>query len=169
MAASWAHRTVGPAGVHGFEMSIILIATDGSHAARAAEAFGFELAGARAEKVLLVSVWAPLRGSFGVPLPEFLDPEFIDLEEEWAEKVLTEAASSAAAAHVDAETLVAKGRPVEAICRIAHERSASMIVIGSEGWGPIMSLVLGSTTLGVLQRAPCPVVVVRDADRKQEN
>ncbi len=37
-----------------------------------------------------------------------------------------------------------------------------MIVIGSEGWGVVMSLVLGSTTLGVLQHAPCPVVVVRD-------
>jgi nucleotide-binding universal stress UspA family protein len=149
-------------------VSVTLIATDGSRPARAAEAFGYELARARREKVLLVSVWAPLRGSFGAPLPEFLDREFIDLEEEWAEKVLEESAARADAAGVDAETLVAKGRPVDEICRIARERSASMIVIGPEGWGPIMSLVLGSTTMGVLQDAPCPVVVVRDTPDAQE-
>jgi len=37
-----------------------------------------------------------------------------------------------------------------------------MVVIGSHGWGAMMSLIFGSTTLGVLQHAPCPVVVVRD-------
>jgi nucleotide-binding universal stress UspA family protein len=151
-----------------FTMSVILIATDGSRAARAAEAFGLELARARGEKVILVSVWAPLRGSFGVPLPEFLDPGFIDLEEAWAEKTLKEAAARGKDGSVDAETLVAKGRPVDEICRIASERAASMVVIGNEGWGPIMSLVLGSTTLGVLQGAPCPVVVVRDTDGTEE-
>jgi len=41
-------------------------------------------------------------------------------------------------------------------------RSAGMVVIGSHGWGAMMSLIFGSTTLGVLQHAPCPVVVVRD-------
>jgi nucleotide-binding universal stress UspA family protein len=35
-------------------------------------------------------------------------------------------------------------------------------VIGSHGWGAMMSLIFGSTTLGVLQHARCPVVVVRD-------
>ncbi len=149
-------------------MSVIVIATDGSRIAREAEAFGLDLARARGEKALLVSVWAPLRGSFGVPLPEFLDPEFIDLEQEWAGKTLKAAATRADAAQVETETLVAKGRPVDEICRVARERSASMIVIGSEGWGPIMSLVLGSTTLGVLQGAPCPVVVVRETDRTEE-
>jgi len=149
-------------------MSVILIATDGSRAARAAEAFGFEVARARGEQVLLVSVWAPLRGSFGVPLPEFLDPEFIDLEQAWAEKTLNEARARADAAQIDAETVVARGRPAEEVCRVARERSASMVVIGSEGWGPVMSLLLGSTTLGVLQDAPCPVVVVRDTDGTEE-
>ena len=149
-------------------MSVILIATDGSRAARAAEAFGFEIARARGEQVLLLSVWAPLRGSFGVPLPEFLDPEFIDLEQAWAEKTLSEARIRADAVQIDAETVVARGRPAEEVCRVARERSASMVVIGSEGWGPVMSLLLGSTTLGVLQDAPCPVVVVRDTDGTEE-
>ncbi|HYX86348.1 MAG TPA: universal stress protein [Gaiellales bacterium] len=143
-------------------MGEILIATDGSRAARAAESVGFELARTRGATALLVCVWAPLRGSFGLPVPEFLDPEFIDAERSWAEETLAAAASRAADSEVHAETLVAKGRPVEEICRAARDRSADMIVIGSEGWGAVLSMVLGRTTLGVLQHAPCPVVVVRD-------
>ena len=59
---------------------MILIATDGSAPARAAEALGLELARARSASAAFVCVWAPLRGSFGVPLPESLDPEFLDTE-----------------------------------------------------------------------------------------
>ena len=149
-------------------MGQILIATDGSRAARAAESVGFELARARGEAALLVCVWAPLRGSFGLPVPEFLDPEFIEAERGWAEETLAAAAARAAEAGVQVETLVLKGRPVEEVCRAARERAAGMIVIGSEGWGAVLSLVLGRTTLGVLDDAPCPVVVVRDTGDKRK-
>jgi len=141
---------------------MILIATDGSAPARAAEAIGLELARARGETAAFVSVWAPLRASFGVPVPEMLDSEFLDAERTWAEERLAEAAGRAAAAGTDAETIVAKGPAVEAICDTATRRGADMIVIGSHGWGAMMSLIFGSTTLGVLQHAPCPVLVVRD-------
>ena len=67
---------------------MILIATDGSAPARAAEALGLELARARGTTAGFVCVWAPLRGSFGVPLPEKLDREFIDAERTWAAETL---------------------------------------------------------------------------------
>jgi nucleotide-binding universal stress UspA family protein len=132
---------------------MILIATDGSAAAREAEAIGIELAAARGDTAAFVCVWAPLRASFGVPVPEMLDSQFVDAERTWAR---------AAAAGLDAETIVAKGPAAEAICETADSRGAAMIVIGSHGWGAMMSLIFGSTTLGVLQHATCPVVVVRD-------
>lgn len=141
---------------------MILIATDGSAPARAAEAIGLELARARGETAAFVCVWAPVRASFGVPVPEMLDSEFLDAERIWAEERLAEAAERAASAGTNAETIVAKGRAVEGICDTAARRSADMIVIGSHGWGAMMSLIFGSTTLGVLQHAPCPVLVVRD-------
>lgn len=141
---------------------MILIATDGSAAARAAEAIGLELARARGETAAFVCVWAPVRASFGVPVPEMLDSEFLDAERTWAEERLAEAADRAAAAATDAETIVAKGPAVEGICETAARRGADMIVIGSHGWGAMMSLIFGSTTIGVLQHAPCPVLVVRD-------
>jgi nucleotide-binding universal stress UspA family protein len=142
---------------------VILIATDGSAPARAAEAIGLELARARGTAATFVCVWAPLRASFGVPVPEMLDSEFVDAERTWADETLAAAASRAAAAGMEAQTVVAKGPAVEGICATAVRLGAGMIVIGSHGWGAMMSLIFGSTTLGVLQHAPCPVVVVRDA------
>jgi nucleotide-binding universal stress UspA family protein len=141
---------------------VILIATDGSAPARAAEALGLELARARGAAVAFVCVWAPLRGSFGMPLPEMLDPEFIDAERTWAEETLEAASRRAAAAGMEAETIIAKGPAVQAVCDTAERRQAGLVVLGSHGWGAMMSLIFGSTTLGVLQHAPCPVVVVRD-------
>jgi nucleotide-binding universal stress UspA family protein len=143
-------------------VGVILIATDGSRAATAAEGVGFELARARGDTALLVCVWAPLKGSFGLPVPEFLDSDFVDAERDWAEETLAAATGRAAADGVEAETVIAKGRPVDELCRTARERSAGLIVIGSEGWGTVISLLLGRTTLGVLEHAPCPVLVVRD-------
>jgi Universal stress protein family len=35
-------------------------------------------------------------------------------------------------------------------------------VIGAHGWGRLKRLFLGSVSSGVLQNAPCPVLVVRD-------
>jgi nucleotide-binding universal stress UspA family protein len=141
---------------------VILIATDGSAPARAAEALGLELARARGTTAGFVCVWAPLRGSFGMPLPEMLGPEFLDAERTWAEETLAAAAGRAAAAGLEAETIIAKGPAVQGVCDTAKRRRAGMVVIGSHGWGAMMSLIFGSTTLGVLQHAPCPVVVVRD-------
>lgn len=97
-----------------------------------------------------------------MPLPESLDSEFVDAERTWAQETLEAAAERAKAAGMQADTVIAKGLATDGICKTARDRRAGMVVIGSHGWGAMMSLIFGSTTLGVLQHAPCPVVVVRD-------
>jgi nucleotide-binding universal stress UspA family protein len=108
-------------------VGVILIATDGSRAAPTAESVGFEIARGRGDAVVLVCVWAPLRGSFGLPVPEFLEPDFIDAERDRAQKTLRGASDRAAAAGVDAETAIAKGRPADEVCRAARERDAGTL------------------------------------------
>lgn len=142
-------------------MPTIVIATDGSAAALEAEAVGLDMATAHAAGVVVLSVWAPLRGSFGLRVPEFLDREFIDAERVWAQETVDAAAARAAERGTEVETCVRKGDVVAEVCRVAEERAAAFVVVGSAGWGAVMSLLLGRTTLGVLQHAPCPVVVVR--------
>jgi nucleotide-binding universal stress UspA family protein len=55
----------------------------------------------------------------------------------------------------------------DTLVRVATERDAQALVVGSHGRRGLTSALLGSTSKGVVDRAPCPVVVVRtDARRK---
>ena len=53
------------------------------------------------------------------------------------------------------------GYPVSEIVDYAREIAPQLIVIGTRGRGDFVSLVLGSTSNGVIQQAPCDVLVVR--------
>jgi nucleotide-binding universal stress UspA family protein len=58
------------------------------------------------------------------------------------------------------ETVCATGFAVTQIVAQAKRLRASYVVIGSHGHTAFYDLVVGSTTSGVLKRAPCPVVVI---------
>ena len=67
-------------------------------------------------------------------------------------------------AGVDVEPVVAMGTPHVEIVRIAEERDVDLIVMATHGRGFISHAILGSTAERVLRRAPCPLLVIRDAD-----
>jgi nucleotide-binding universal stress UspA family protein len=56
---------------------------------------------------------------------------------------------------------VAEGPVVTSVVEAAREEGADYLLVGTEVHSPLHDLVLGSTTRGILRRAPCPVVVVR--------
>jgi nucleotide-binding universal stress UspA family protein len=58
------------------------------------------------------------------------------------------------------------GAPVASIVAKAVSTRAGCIVMGTHGHGAIYDLLVGSTTHGVLMKAPCPVLVVPSAGRK---
>jgi nucleotide-binding universal stress UspA family protein len=64
----------------------------------------------------------------------------------------------------NAETLVLRGDPAPSLCRLASERGARAIVMGSRGRGGIKRALLGSVSDFVLRNAPCPVVITRPPD-----
>ena len=65
------------------------------------------------------------------------------------------------AAHgVPANYLVERGRAAESILQRAEKDGAGMIVMGAFGRNPIFELFFGSTTLAVLERAHCPVLLM---------
>jgi nucleotide-binding universal stress UspA family protein len=61
---------------------------------------------------------------------------------------------------VAAEYAVARGHPGEAIARLAAERNADLIVVGTRRKGFFDRLVEGSVLQEVLRRAQCDVLVV---------
>jgi nucleotide-binding universal stress UspA family protein len=61
----------------------------------------------------------------------------------------------------DAEVAVVDRPPVDGILAEADRLDARVIVVGARGHGALSRLVLGSVSLGVVRRAPGPVLVVK--------
>jgi nucleotide-binding universal stress UspA family protein len=57
------------------------------------------------------------------------------------------------------------GKAAEAITAEAAEWGADLIILGPSRRGELATRLLGSVTLGVLQHAPCPVLVASPADK----
>lgn len=59
------------------------------------------------------------------------------------------------------EQVVIEGDPGPAICELADEMGAALIVVGSHGRGFLSKVLLGSVSSYVVRHAPCAVMVIR--------
>jgi nucleotide-binding universal stress UspA family protein len=58
-------------------------------------------------------------------------------------------------------TVLESGHPVNKILEKIQDENIDLVVIGSHGYGPITGPLLGSVSQRVLQKAPCPVLLVK--------
>lgn len=58
-------------------------------------------------------------------------------------------------------TVLEAGHPVSKILDQIHKEKIDLVVMGSHGYGPITGSVLGSVSQRILQKAPCPVLLVK--------
>lgn len=58
------------------------------------------------------------------------------------------------------------GDPASEIVRMAADESAEMIVLGTHGRTGMTRLLMGSVAEAVVRRAPCPVLVYREASQR---
>ncbi|MBN7810470.1 universal stress protein [Algoriphagus sp. H41] len=63
-------------------------------------------------------------------------------------------------ATLDMDYEILEGNPSINIARIAEEREATLIVMGTQGASGIKKALIGSTTVSVVREAGCPVLVV---------
>ncbi|HEU4673705.1 MAG TPA: universal stress protein [Candidatus Limnocylindrales bacterium] len=92
-----------------------------------------------------------------------LDPSAPALEEQRArlDRVVADAARALSGGPLSVETRVLSGRPASIIVDEAARFRADLVIVGSRGHGPIPTMLLGSTSAEVVDRAPCPVLVAR--------
>lgn len=75
-----------------------------------------------------------------------------------AESVLADHASRARAAGIEAHTHARNGAAAEAICEVASEIDADLIIVGNNGMVGVRR-VLGSVPNSVAHHAPCSVLI----------
>ena len=134
----------------------IVVGVDGSRESSAALAYACRRAEETGETVVAihgVHVHAPSTDVWAAT------PRGVDLAER--ERLLTESVAGIAEDHPDVrlEQEVVAVAPER--CLVDASATASLLVVGSRGLGWFSGLLLGSVSQAVLQRATCPVAVVR--------
>jgi len=69
-----------------------------------------------------------------------------------------------AAGAITDEPIVNFGKPYHEIVQVSKDRGADLILIATHGYTGLKYIQLGSITEQVVRHAPCPVLVVREAD-----
>jgi len=149
-------------------MRPILLATDGSPSAVEATREALDLAAGLGVPLVATAVehvHAPAYGYYGYAE---VYSELRQGESEHVRQVLDEVEARATALGIECETVALDGAIVEEICKLAKERDAQMLVVGSHGWGSLRRFVFGSVSTGLLHEAPCPVLVARAGSRVRE-
>lgn len=131
----------------------ILVAYDGSDAARRALKRVPRLAAADGDVTVLMVVHAGLT-SLG---PRPLDPSAVEA----AQRTLEEAYTFLTEQGVRVRAERAVGDPGERILEEAERRETDLVVVGSHGKRFVQRVVLGSVSAKVVGHARCDVLVVR--------
>lgn len=135
-------------------MGQLILGYDDSPGARRALEVALELAGLLGDS-LVVAFAAQPPGRVGEELREHLAAV-----EDLGREVTAEALARARAAGIPAEVALAPERPVELLLRLAEERDARLIVVGTYGESPLKGAVLGSTPHKLIHLSTRPVLAV---------
>jgi nucleotide-binding universal stress UspA family protein len=149
----------------------ILIGYDGSPSAAEAIGVAASLLGAR--PAVVVSVWSPApvetvaygaTGDFASAAPAYFSDVDSTIEKQ-AVEMAERGARIAREAGFEAEARSAQGNSGwQGIVDTAAAVDAAAIVVGARGLSGLKSVLLGSTSKGVLHHAGRPVLVVQQSD-----
>jgi nucleotide-binding universal stress UspA family protein len=138
-------------------MDRILIAIDGSEAAREALRTGLSLA--REAGAVATLVYVRHR-----PLPVLGDPFYqrsLSQELLRSRVAMADAETLAATMGVAVEPEILEGQPARCVLELAAARRAGLIVVGSRGRGAIAGALLGSVSTEIVHKANRPVIVAK--------
>jgi nucleotide-binding universal stress UspA family protein len=153
-----------------FDSSKILIPVDFSETSMLAIKHGAFTAQLTLGKVYLLHVINIQFFSQEVFLPSLSVHAQTDYEKIAQEKLLELSEQVKAEYGVEVDCITKIGSPNREITDVAKEIGATLIVMGTHGYSALEELVIGSTALKVITKAPCPTMAMNsDADHKGFN
>jgi nucleotide-binding universal stress UspA family protein len=131
----------------------VIVGYDGSECAKAAVRTALEVGHAYGEPVTIAFAYdlSPVAGELH---------DYHAALKDLATKRLTEGKEFAHQAGGEVEAVIVERAPADALVKLADERDARMIVVGTRGESPIKGALLGSTAHKLLHLADRPVLVV---------
>ena len=147
-----------------FTLKRILVPIDFSDCSKKALQYALPLAKEHEAALTLLYVVPPAYGA-----SEYGGVDYAQLEasmREGGEKELAKLAVDEVCGEVTADTLVRVGSPAVNILEVARSLPADLIVISTHGRTGLKHVLLGSVAEHVVQRASCPVFVVREREHE---
>jgi nucleotide-binding universal stress UspA family protein len=137
----------------------VVVGADGSATAAEAVRVAIGLVKLTGGRLHIVTAYKPqqLRSPAGEEFSQSLST--VDV----ADSVLADLASRARSGSVEVETHLKGGDPADAICEVATQVKADVIVVGNKGMTGVRR-VLGSVPNSVAHQAPCAVLIAFTAD-----
>jgi nucleotide-binding universal stress UspA family protein len=149
------------------EVRGVVVGADGSSEAAIAEAIISQwpmFHGLPVHVVAVAAIPPVVSGSFGPHMAASVDEaRAVEAIRGGARRIADQCAEHLRAAGVRADTVVRGGDPAHQLIEAAAEADADLIVTGSRGATGLGRLLLGSVARGVLQHAPCSVMITRGA------
>ena len=141
---------------------IVIAAIDDSERSVRVASHAIAEAGLRQAELHLVNV-------FHLPWAVYADPggvsaAFLEKLRDTRDHVWERLDELISSASVPVKKIELSGYPPSTIVRYAEEIGADLIVVGNRGAGEVRSLLLGSTSHGVIHSAHCDVLVVKTED-----
>ena len=151
----------------------ILYATDFSETSVSALGYVIQLRNAGCKEVILVHVLDARKTEEVLAEPSGGDEPSGEYERQIAGRILNNARQELKTIEraLEAEqflvrTFLVNGNPSREINRIADAECAGMIVIGSHGKTNLLHRLMGSISLGVIENATLPVLIVRRSEEQ---
>jgi len=146
----------------------IVVGVDGSAASHEALRWAAQEAGLRGAQLVAVHAWAyvpaaPIGDPGMMAMPTVDLPGYLEAEREAAsadfDAAIADAVNTESANVVELERLLVEGDPGEVL--VSQSAEADLVVVGSHGRSGFKAALLGSVSRYVVDRAECPVVVVK--------
>jgi universal stress protein A len=147
-----------------FKLKRILVPIDFSDCSKKALQYALPLAREHQAALTLLYVVPPAYGAGEYGGIDYA--QLVGSMRESSEKELAKLAVEQVRGEVSTDTLVRVGSPSRAIVEVARSLPADLIVISTHGRTGLNHVLLGSVAEHVVQRAPCPVFVVREREHE---